>query len=170
MKQYLVRRLYAGILCFGLAAGAQAQAPVQVENLLRGDSQLAEGVEVIVSVIEIGPGFILPKHYHPGEEFVYVPGGPMIFGEGRETKTIEVGDFAIQRLPVTFGDYAEFVYVLEGEATLWQQGKPDLKLQAGEVYKIPLEQVHTAMTGDSAARAIVFRVHRKGAPDRIPVE
>lgn len=131
MKTYLVRRFYAGILCFGLASAAQAQAPVQVDNLLRGESQVAEGVEIIVSVIDIGPGFTLPRHYHPGEEFVYV---------------------------------------LEGEATLWQEGKPDVRLRAGEVYKIPLEQVHTAMTGDSATRAIVFRVHRKGEPDRVPVE
>ena len=131
MKNYLACRIYACILCLGLATGAHAQAPVQVDNLIRSDSQLADGVEIIVSVIDIGPGFTLPKHYHPGEEFVYL---------------------------------------LEGEATLWQQGKADLELHAGEIYKIPLEQVHTAITGDSAAKAIVFRVHRKGAPDRIPVE
>ena len=131
MKKFPAIRLLACALCFGLVASVRAQAPVQVENLLRSQSQLADGVEIIVSVIDIGPGFTLPKHYHPGEEFVYV---------------------------------------LEGEATLWQQGKPDRVLRAGEVYKIPLEQVHTAMTGDSAAKAIVFRVHRKGEPDRIPVE
>jgi hypothetical protein len=26
------------------------------------------------------------------------------------------------------------------------------------------------VTGDSSAKAIVFRVHRKGEPDRVPVE
>ncbi len=50
-----------------------------------------------------------------GEAFVYVPGGPFIYGEGKETKVIEVGDFAIQRLPVTFGDYAEFLAAVEAE-------------------------------------------------------
>jgi len=50
-----------------------------------------------------------------GEGFVYVPGGPMIYGEGKDTKTIEVGDFAIQRLPVTFGDYAEFLAAVDAE-------------------------------------------------------
>lgn len=53
-----------------------------------------------------------------GDEFVYVPGGPMIYGEGKGTKTIEVGDFAIQRLPVTFGDYLEFVAAVEAEEGL----------------------------------------------------
>lgn len=118
-------------LCLALASSLRAAAPVQVDNLIRSDSELAEGIEIIVSVVEIGPETTLPRHYHPGEEFVYV---------------------------------------LEGEATLWQQGKPDLTLRTGDAYKIPLQQVHTAITGDTGTRALVFRVHRKGAPDRIPAE
>lgn len=131
MKNHFIRGFYAGAACACLAASVHAAGPVQVDNLLRSESQVAEGVEIIVSRIEIGPGFTLPRHYHPGEEFVYV---------------------------------------LEGEAKLWQEGQPDLVLYAGEVYKIPLGQVHTAITGDSPAKAIVFRVHRKGEPDRIPVD
>ena len=131
MINYFRIGVFACALCIGFAATVRAADPVQVDNLIRSESELAEGVEIIVSVIEIGPGYTLPKHYHPGEEFVYV---------------------------------------LEGEATLWQPGKPDLRMRAGDLYKIPLEQVHSAMTGTSAAKAIVFRVHRKGSPDRIPVE
>ena len=128
---------FACAICVALGAsgwpagGAIAADAPRIDNLMRTESQVAEGVEVIVSVIEIGPGFTLPKHYHPGEEFVYV---------------------------------------LEGSATVWQQGKPDVVLRAGEVFKIPLQQVHTAMTSDSSARAVIFRVHKKGAPDRIPVD
>ena len=133
-----MKRLFigAGLACALVTASpittdAAAAEAVSVENLLRTELQVAEGVEVIVSVIEIGPGFTLPKHYHPGEEFVYV---------------------------------------LEGSAVLWQQGKPDVTLGAGEIYRIPLAQVHTAMTGASSAKAIVFRVHQKGEPERIPAE
>lgn len=125
------RLLVVMALLSPFAPAVQAADAFKVDNLLRSELQVADGVEVIVSVIEIGPQFTLPKHYHPGEEFVYV---------------------------------------LEGSATVWQQGKPDRVLRAGEVFKIPLEQVHTAMTSDSSARAIVFRVHRKGEPDRVPVE
>jgi serine/threonine-protein kinase len=50
-----------------------------------------------------------------GKGFVYVPGGPMIYGEGKDTKTIEVPDLAIQRLPVTYGDYAAFLAAVEAE-------------------------------------------------------
>lgn len=57
----------------------------------------------------------LRKAEEIGDEFVYVPGGPMIYGQGKETKTIDVSDFAIQRLPVTFGDYAEFLAAVEAE-------------------------------------------------------
>lgn len=129
MKKFIIGVSWACAL--GFAGASSAADAVRIENLLRADSRVAEGVEVIVSVVEIGPGLTLPKHYHPGEEYVYV---------------------------------------LEGTAIVWQQGKPDVTLGAGEIYRIPLKQVHTAVTGDSSAKAIVFRVHEKGAPDRIPVE
>lgn len=61
----------------------------------------------------------------------------------------------------------EFVYLLEGEATVWQQGKADIPMRPGDIFKIPYEQVHTAITGAQSAKALVFRVHRKGMPERI---
>lgn len=81
---------------------------------------------------------------------------------------IEIGPQV--RLPVHYHPGEEFVYVLEGNAVLWQRDKPDTPLSAGQVYKVPLGQVHTASTGVRPARAIVFRVHRKGEPERILVE
>jgi len=129
MKRFVIAASLACVL--GISGKVFAADAVKIDNLMRTELQVAEGIEVIVSVIEIGPQFTLPKHYHPGEEFVYL---------------------------------------LEGSATVWQQGKPDVTLAAGEIYRIPLKQVHTALTGDNSARAIVFRVHEKGAPDRIPIE
>lgn len=118
------------VSCAGISVPGAAE-DVTIENLMRSELQVVDGAEVIVSVVEIGPRLTLPKHYHPGEEFIYL---------------------------------------LEGSATVWQQGKPDVVLHAGEVFRVPLEQVHTAMTSESSARAVIFRVHRKGAPDRVPVE
>lgn len=129
MNRFVIAASLAGAL--GIAGGAVAADAVSIDNLLRSELEVVKGAEVIVSVIEIGPGMTLPKHYHPGEEFVYV---------------------------------------LEGSAVVWQQDKPDVTLGPGEIYRIPFEQVHTAVTGDSGARAIVFRVHKKGAAERIPVE
>ncbi len=53
-----------------------------------------------------------------GEAFVYVPGGPFAHGEGVDAKELELPDFAIQRLPVTFADFAEFLSALETEGGL----------------------------------------------------
>ena len=126
---FLAFLIFAFGIGFGTVASRAGSPPVSIENLLRADSQLANDIEVIVSRVEIGPNFSLPKHYHPGEEYVYM---------------------------------------LEGTSTVWQQGKPDTKLVAGDIFKIPFEQVHTAMTSDDSAKALIFRVHKKGQPDRIP--
>ncbi len=57
-----------------------------------------------------------------GRGFVYVPAGPAIFGGDPEAfdalhrATYDVADFAIAELPVTFGDYGEFLAHLERTA------------------------------------------------------
>lgn len=50
-----------------------------------------------------------------GEGYVYVPGGPFVYGEGNATKSLDLPDFAIAKFPVTFGEYAEFLAALEAE-------------------------------------------------------
>ena len=64
----------------------------------------------------------------------------------------------------------EFAYVLEGSVTLWQEGKDDITGTAGDVMKVPLKQVHTAITSDEGATILVFRVHEQGQPERVPVD
>jgi quercetin dioxygenase-like cupin family protein len=73
-------------------------------------------------------------------------------------------------LPKHWHPGEEFGYVLEGSVVLWQDGKEDIVGTAGDVVKIPLKQVHTAFTRDEAATILVFRVHERGKPERIPVE
>ena len=53
-----------------------------------------------------------------GEGFVYVPGGPFVYDEGKMTTTLELPDFAIAKYPVTFGEYAEFLAAVEREEGL----------------------------------------------------
>ena len=45
---------------------------LKIENLLRDSLGLTEGIEVVISYIELPKNTTLPSHYHPGEEFVYV--------------------------------------------------------------------------------------------------
>jgi quercetin dioxygenase-like cupin family protein len=60
--------------------------------------------------------------------------------------------------------------VLEGSVTLWQEGEDDIVGKAGDVVKVPLKQVHNAITTEEGASILVFRVHEQGQPERVPVE
>jgi quercetin dioxygenase-like cupin family protein len=73
-------------------------------------------------------------------------------------------------LPKHWHPGEEFAYILEGSAVLWQEGKEEIVGRAGDVLKVPLEQVHTALTRDEGAVILVFRVHEQGKPERVPVE
>ena len=43
-------------------------------------------------------------------------------------------------------------------------------MKKGDVVKVPLKKVHTAITGDEGATVLVFRVHEQGEPERVLVE
>lgn len=73
-------------------------------------------------------------------------------------------------LPKHWHPGEEFAYVLEGSATLWQKGKADIVCNQGDVIKVPLKQVHTAITKEEGVTILVFRVHEQGKPERVPVE
>ena len=73
-------------------------------------------------------------------------------------------------LPKHWHPGEEFAYIVEGSATLWQEGKEDTPGTAGDAMMVPLKQVHTSMTGEEGATLIVFRVHEQGQPERILVE
>ena len=78
---------------------------LKIDNIMTSQLELAEGIEVVVSHVVIPANTTLPKHWHPGEEFVYV---------------------------------------LEGSEVLWQKDKSDTHLKKGDVFKVPLKQIHTA--------------------------
>jgi len=104
---------------------------LKIDNILTSQLELVAGTEIIISHVEIPANTTLPKHWHPGEEFVYV---------------------------------------LEGSEVLWQKDKPDVHLKKGDVFKVPLKQIHTAKTGEEGVTILVFRVHEKGQPVRVIVE
>lgn len=127
-------------------AGAQIQADTLIQTTararlpdlppgsnerLRTPLALADGIEVIISDVVIPPGATVPRHYHPGEEFIYV---------------------------------------LEGSAVHVEQGKPDRTLRAGDAYVIPPEAEHAPRAGAEGTRAVVFRVHVEGQPERTLVD
>jgi quercetin dioxygenase-like cupin family protein len=107
------------------------ELPPGSNMMLRAPITISEGLEVIVSDVIISPNATVPRHYHPGEEFVYV---------------------------------------IEGYAVHVEEGKPDQILEKGDAYVIPPEAVHSPRGGPDGARAIVFRVHVDGKPERVLVE
>ncbi len=114
-----------------IADEVSAAPELKLETLLSTQLEGVEGTEVIVSRVFMPPNTVLPKHWHPGEEFAYV---------------------------------------LEGSTVLRREGKPDLTALQGELVKIPLKEIHSAVTTDQAATILVFRVHEHGKPERILVE
>ena len=105
--------------------------PPGSNQMLRAPITIADGLEVIISDVVIPPNGAVPRHYHPGEEFLYV---------------------------------------IEGSAVHVEEGKEDQILKAGDAYVIPPKAEHAPHGGPDGARAIVFRVHVEGKPERILVE
>ena len=90
--------------------------------------------------------------------------------KGTEVVVSRVSIPANTSLPKHWHPGEEFAYVIKGSVTLWQKGKEDQLIRAGEVVKVPLKQIHTAVTGDEAVELIVFRVHEQGKPERVKAQ
>lgn len=73
-------------------------------------------------------------------------------------------------LPKHWHPGEEFAYILEGSVTLWQKGKADIVGKAGDVMKVPLKQVHTAVTKEEGVVLLIFRVHEQGKPERVKAD
>ncbi len=74
------------------------------------------------------------------------------------------GEQGHDKKPFHYGDAACHL------CALWQQGQAEQVFRAGDLIKVPLKQVHTAITYDQASTVLVFRVHKKGMPERVLVE
>jgi len=72
-----------------LAACHAPPKDLALDTLLRRDlaPELAAGREVVVSSVELPPHTMLPWHWHPGEEFVYLLDGEVTahFRDGTKT-------------------------------------------------------------------------------------
>jgi quercetin dioxygenase-like cupin family protein len=77
---------------FAVKAASGYVEPVKRTVLLKTDLAGTAGREGVVWVIEIAPGAATGKHYHPGQEFVYVlEGAGHTEVEGRPPVTVEAG-------------------------------------------------------------------------------
>jgi quercetin dioxygenase-like cupin family protein len=94
MKTARIMALTTLIVGSGFAAHvARAQlSGTKLTDLQRHDLSVS-GREVIQSRIEIDPGVTSAKHWHPGEEIVYVLEGSLeYYLEGKPPMTLKAGD------------------------------------------------------------------------------
>jgi quercetin dioxygenase-like cupin family protein len=72
----------AGIAVGGLGAtylGAQGAAQVTRTELLRKPASGIEGKEVVVFIADVPPGAVAGRHFHPGDEAIYMQQGALVF-------------------------------------------------------------------------------------------
>ncbi len=76
-----------------LDAHAERYPPPGSNEMLRAPITIANGLEVIISDVVIPPNATVPRHYHPGEEFLYVIEGSAVHvEEGKPDLILRVGD------------------------------------------------------------------------------
>jgi quercetin dioxygenase-like cupin family protein len=97
-------------------------------EVLKETLDSAPGLEVVISDVIIPPNAQAPRHYHPGEEFVYL---------------------------------------IEGSATHIEEGSAPRDLKPGDAMVIRTGKIHAPKAGPDGARAVVFRVHIEGEPERV---
>jgi quercetin dioxygenase-like cupin family protein len=72
---------------------AQAQQPGSKRTDLQRHDLSAPGREVVQVRVDFDPGYVSPRHTHPGEEIVYVLEGSLEYEvEGRPPETLKAGD------------------------------------------------------------------------------
>ena len=73
-------------------AGATRYLPPGSNQMLRAPLTIADGLEVIISDVVIPPNATVPRHYHPGEEFLYVIEGSAVHvEEGKDDRILSAG-------------------------------------------------------------------------------
>src|SRR5215208_5486290 len=90
--------LIMGVSALNVGGGrALHMTPAQQPGIKRTDLQRhdlgAPGREVIQARVELAPGVAFPKHWHPGEEIIYVLEGSLEYQvEGKPPVTLRAGD------------------------------------------------------------------------------
>ena len=93
-------RALAALPLLGLAACASGPAQIATyqpgpgsSEVLRGPIDAAPGHDLVVGDLVAAPGSDIPRHYHHGEEFIYVLGGSATVSRpGVADITLRAGD------------------------------------------------------------------------------
>jgi len=84
--------MWAAMLIAGSAV-TQTQQPGSKRTPLQQHDLSAPGREVIQVRVDFDPGYVAPRHTHPGEEMIYVIEGTLQYQiEGQPDATVKPGD------------------------------------------------------------------------------
>ena len=87
--------MVAAVLIFGtvlaLHVALAQQAGTKRTDLQRHDLS-APGREVVQVRVDFDPGYVAPRHTHPGEEIIYVIEGTLEYEIGGKVVTVRAGD------------------------------------------------------------------------------
>jgi len=127
MKTTRIMAMVALIVGSGLAPNlAQAQQTGTKRTDLQRHDLSAPGREVVQVRVDFDPGYLSPRHTHPGEEIVYV---------------------------------------LEGSLEYEVEGRPPVRVKAGDVLFIPARTIHAAKNvGSGNGAELATYVVEKGKP------
>jgi quercetin dioxygenase-like cupin family protein len=94
MRTTLILGVAMVIVGSGLASQvAPAQQPGSRRTDLQRHDLSAPGREVVQVRVDFDPGYVSPRHTHPGEEIIYVVNGTLEYEvEGRPPMTLKAGE------------------------------------------------------------------------------
>jgi quercetin dioxygenase-like cupin family protein len=94
MKRMIIMLTIAVVVSITVGMiGNQGVLAQQRSVLSKTDLAGIEGREAVVLTVEGAPGLVGEKHYHPGDEFIYVLAGALIIEvEGKEPVTLKAGE------------------------------------------------------------------------------
>ena len=81
-----------GIVCVLMLQAASAQQTGSKRIDLQRHDLSAPGREVIQVRVDFEPGYVSPRHTHPGEELVYVIEGVLEYDIGGKVSKVKAGD------------------------------------------------------------------------------
>ena len=126
---YLVSAAYADAPAEGMSKGKWGLGQGQQRTVLsKADLAVAPGMEAIVLTVDGAPGLVGKKHYHPGDEFIYVTEGSLtldVAGKGKVTlkkgETLHIPSRVVHQA-INPSPAAPFKVVTFG---VFEKGKPD---------------------------------------------
>ena len=86
-------RLIAAALVVAASTFVLAQAPGLTRKDLQRNDLSVPGREVVQVLVGFPPGLVAPRHFHPGEEIVYIVEGELEYQlDGKPPVTLKAGD------------------------------------------------------------------------------